>query len=202
MKRPIGGFRRLNPPLLSQINMASLDIKTLRGQYPHLDDSDAAREYGVANNCIAIVRYRTKSSTSDYTNVGLCQSEEELSGYLQSPYCIDVEIIYDGRQKSPEADPCEVAFRQLLTTIHQGVLQSILQREDCDAARNLNNALDSGPKTIEHANKVVLRYASRRMKAHFRQAAEAFARCENPAVATHAARIVEQCTVRWWQFWK
>ena len=77
--------------------MSSLSIETLRNECPGKTDNEAAELFAKKYGCVAIVRYKSSSSDSDYTNIGTCQMEEEIAGYLSSPYCHDVEIIYDGR---------------------------------------------------------------------------------------------------------
>jgi ribosomal protein L40E len=69
----------------------------MREKYPGKSDTEAARAYAQEQGHIAIVRYKNSTSASDFTNIGTCQSEEEIQGYLRSACCLDVEIIYDGR---------------------------------------------------------------------------------------------------------
>jgi len=77
--------------------MASQNIDTFRQDYPGKSDSEAAREYAGKRGCIAIVRYKSSASAKDFTNIGTCNTEVDIKGYLTSPYCHAAEIIYDGR---------------------------------------------------------------------------------------------------------
>ena len=77
--------------------MGSLNIHTMRNEYPGKSDADAAKAFAQKYGYIAIVRYKNSSSASDFTNIGTCKMEDEIRGYLTSPYCHDAEILYDGR---------------------------------------------------------------------------------------------------------
>lgn len=77
--------------------MGSLNIQTMRDKYPGKSDAEAAKAFAQKHGYIAIIRYKNSSSASDFTNIGTCQMEDEMRGYLSSPYCHDAEIIYDGR---------------------------------------------------------------------------------------------------------
>jgi hypothetical protein len=76
--------------------MSSLNIQTMRDEYPGKTDAEAAQAYAQKHGCIAIVRYKSRGA-SDFTNIGTCTMESEIHGYLTSPYCNDAEVIYDGR---------------------------------------------------------------------------------------------------------
>ena len=77
--------------------MSSLNIQTMRSEYPGKSDADAAKAFAQKHGYIAIIRYKNSSSALDFTDIGTCQMEEEIQGYLRSPYCHDAEVIYDGR---------------------------------------------------------------------------------------------------------
>jgi hypothetical protein len=76
--------------------MSSLNIQTMRDEYPGKSDTEAARAYAQKHGFIAIVRYKSRGA-SDFTDIGICTMESEIRGYLTSPYCSNAEVIYDGR---------------------------------------------------------------------------------------------------------
>lgn len=77
--------------------MASLEIETMRKDFPGKSDAEAAKAFAEKFSYIAIVRYKRSPTAADYTNVGVCRTEEEIRAYLNSPYCQDAEVIFDGR---------------------------------------------------------------------------------------------------------
>lgn len=77
--------------------MGSRDIESLRGDYPGKSDTEAAKAFAEEYGYIAIVRYKSSTTASDFTNIGTCTTEAEIRGYLSSPYCHGAELIYDGR---------------------------------------------------------------------------------------------------------
>lgn len=79
--------------------MASLDIDSQRREYPGKSDQDIAEILAQQYGYIAVVRYKSHGAAK-YTNFGVCTSENEISGYFNSAYCDDVELIYDGRANS------------------------------------------------------------------------------------------------------
>lgn len=80
--------------------MSSLDIQTIREEYPGKGDVEAAKDFAQKHGYIAIVRYKNSTSASDFTDIGTCRMEDEIREYLSSPYCHDAEVIYDGRTKA------------------------------------------------------------------------------------------------------
>ena len=77
--------------------MGSVSISFMRGKYPGKSDAEAAKAYAQEYGYIAIIRYKNSESASDFTDIGTCDMEEKIHGYLRSPHCHDAEIIYDGR---------------------------------------------------------------------------------------------------------
>jgi hypothetical protein len=77
--------------------MGSLSIQTMREQYPGKSDTEAAKAFAMKNGYIVIFRYKNSTSALDFTNIGTCKMEEEIRGYQSSSYCLNAEIIYDGR---------------------------------------------------------------------------------------------------------
>jgi len=73
--------------------MGSIGIKILRAKFPGQTDAEIAAAYAAEAGYHAIVRYKRAGST-EYTNFGCCMSDEEVEGYLRSPYCHDAEIVY------------------------------------------------------------------------------------------------------------
>jgi hypothetical protein len=76
--------------------MGSLNIESMREAYPGKPDTEAAQALAKKYDYIAIVRYKSHGAP-DFTNIGTCNTEAEIRGYLTSPYCGDAEVIYDGR---------------------------------------------------------------------------------------------------------
>lgn len=77
--------------------MGSLNIQFMRDEYPGKSDPEAAKAFAQKNGYIAIVRYKHSRTSTAFTDIGTCQTEEHIRGYLNSPYCHDAEVIYDGR---------------------------------------------------------------------------------------------------------
>jgi len=77
--------------------MRSLNIESMRKDYPGKSDAEAAKALAEKYGYMAIVRYKRSSGASDFSNVGSCNTEAEIRGYLTSPYCNDAEVIYDSR---------------------------------------------------------------------------------------------------------
>lgn len=76
--------------------MGSLNIESMRQDYPGKSDTEAAREFAQKHGYIAIIRYKSRGA-SDFTDIGTCAMESEIRGYLTSPYCSNAQVIYDGR---------------------------------------------------------------------------------------------------------
>ena len=75
--------------------MSSVGID--RDEYPGKSDAEIAEVIAKKYGYIVVVRYKNSAGAFEFTNFGTCQMEEEIHGYLSSPYCHDAEIIYDGR---------------------------------------------------------------------------------------------------------
>ena len=76
--------------------MSSCLIEIIRENYPSKSDAESARAYAQEHGYLAIVRYKSNGAL-DFTHIGICRMESEISSYLTSPYCSDAEVIYDGR---------------------------------------------------------------------------------------------------------
>lgn len=72
-------------------------IRIDRDKYPGKSDTEIAEAVAKENGCIVVIRYKNSETSNEFTDFGLCQIEEEIHGYLSSPYCHDAEIIYDYR---------------------------------------------------------------------------------------------------------
>jgi hypothetical protein len=77
--------------------MASRNIKSIRDSHPGKADTEAAKAFAEESGYLAIVRYKNSKTSSDFTDIGACNTEAEIRGYLSSPYCHNAEIIYDRR---------------------------------------------------------------------------------------------------------
>jgi uncharacterized Zn-finger protein len=84
--------------------MASVRISIIRAKFPGKTDAELAAAYAAEAGYHVIVRYRSGNSR-EYDNFGCCMSDEELEGYLRSPYCHDAEIVYDRRFKAIRITP-------------------------------------------------------------------------------------------------
>ena len=74
--------------------MPSIQIETLRSQYPGISDAEAAEAYAKESGYIAIVAYKKGSKPKGFTNIGCCRTAADVREYLTSPYCDDPEVIY------------------------------------------------------------------------------------------------------------
>lgn len=77
--------------------MSSLGIESIREDYPGKSDAEAAQAFAEKHGYIAIIRYKSSSEASDFSNIGTCDTEAEIRGYLTSSSCHNAEVIYDGR---------------------------------------------------------------------------------------------------------
>lgn len=77
--------------------MGSQNIELLRKDYPGKSDAEKAKALAEKYGYIAIVRYKSSSDATDFSNIGTCNTEADIRGYFTSPYCKDAEVIYDGR---------------------------------------------------------------------------------------------------------
>lgn len=76
--------------------MSSISADYVREKYPGLSDREAAAELAREHGCVAVLRYsRTPGGEPD--NFATCANDEKVAAYLASPYCNDVEILYDAR---------------------------------------------------------------------------------------------------------
>lgn len=75
--------------------MSSISID--RAGNPGKSDAEIAEAVAKEYGYIVVVRYKNSPGASEFTNFGMCRTEEKIQGYLNSPYCHDAEIIYDGR---------------------------------------------------------------------------------------------------------
>jgi len=74
----------------------SIDRETHSGK----SDAEIAEAIAAEYGYIAIVRYKNSANVNEFTNFGTCRTEEEIRGYLSSPYCHDAEVVYDGRSSA------------------------------------------------------------------------------------------------------
>jgi hypothetical protein len=72
-------------------------IEPTRKDYPGKSDHEIAKALAVKYGYIAVVRYKNSRGRSEFTNLGVCNTEAEIQGYMTSPYCHATEVIYDGR---------------------------------------------------------------------------------------------------------
>ncbi|MBT7206124.1 MAG: hypothetical protein HN868_02105 [Gammaproteobacteria bacterium] len=75
--------------------MSSINID--RAANPDKSDAEIAEVIAKKYGFILVVRYKNLTRPSEFSNFGLCETEEELQAYLSSPGCNHTEIIYDGR---------------------------------------------------------------------------------------------------------
>ncbi len=84
--------------------MGSISIETLRRQYSGKSDTEIAAQVAEENGYIVVLRYKSRSAP-DYTDFATCMVAEEVKGYFNSPYCHDVEILYNIRSRALEITP-------------------------------------------------------------------------------------------------
>jgi hypothetical protein len=77
--------------------MASIRISSTREEYPGKNDSEIAAALAEKSGYLAVVRYKSSAVGDNFTDFGLCRTEAEIRGYMTSPYCHDVEVLYDSR---------------------------------------------------------------------------------------------------------
>lgn len=79
--------------------MASINIETVRKQYPGMTDAQAASHIAEEGDFVIVVRYKTESE-GPYTNLGLCSTYAEADNYLFNEKLHDADVIYDRRNTS------------------------------------------------------------------------------------------------------
>jgi len=96
----------------------SIPIDILGKKYPGLTDLEIAKRYAEEEGLHLILRYKQRGH-SKYQDFGLCWSQEQVAGYFSSPYCCDIEVLYDDgilqigggprpREAAPSAPPAGV----------------------------------------------------------------------------------------------
>lgn len=75
--------------------MASSSISYEREQFQDKTDHEIATILAKKYGHIVVLRYKNNPSL-DYTDFATCDYEQ-VNGYLKSPYCYDIEILYDSR---------------------------------------------------------------------------------------------------------
>jgi len=79
--------------------MASIRVETLREKYPGLTDKEIAAAYAKEQGYHVVLRYKASgpdiSPASEYTDFAVCVLQAEVDGYFSSPFCSDIEILYD-----------------------------------------------------------------------------------------------------------
>lgn len=97
--------------------MSTLSIETIRRLYPGHSDVQATQAYAKEHGCLAIVRYRCSETAEHYTDIGTCETDEEVRAYLRSPFCHDAEVVYDRRTSATpehtEKENCVIPTHRL-----------------------------------------------------------------------------------------
>ncbi len=76
--------------------MGSLSLDGLRESHPGCSDEEIARTLAESNGYVAVVRYSSSPGAAP-NNLATCSGDDQVEGYFASPYCHDVEILYDAR---------------------------------------------------------------------------------------------------------
>jgi hypothetical protein len=84
--------------------MASTEAESIRREYPGKSDKEIAEALATSYGYMAILRY----ITSGQENFAKCDTEAEIRGYLTSPYCHCVEVLYDRRSISFQLNAAHV----------------------------------------------------------------------------------------------
>ncbi len=75
--------------------MSSINIWTLRRQYPGKGDTEIAAQLAEKDGYVVVLRYKSRiMGAADYTNFAVCTLPEEVESYFDSPNCGDVEILH------------------------------------------------------------------------------------------------------------
>lgn len=87
--------------------MGSISREFLRRKYPGKSDAEIAAQLAEEGGYVAVLRYKS-SGALDYTDFATCILDEEVDGYFNSPYCSDVEILFDIRSRALKITPALV----------------------------------------------------------------------------------------------
>lgn len=120
--------------------MSSMSID--RNEYPGKTDAEIAEILAKKYGFIAVIRYKNVRESTEFTDFGTCQTEEEIQRYLNTPY--EPELVYDGRAN------CGMGLMQASEEGHFEVVLTLLanganiHQEDEDGWTALTMASQNG----------------------------------------------------------
>ena len=79
--------------------MSSLDLIALRKQHPGLSDREIAETLAARYDYVLVLRYRSQAD-GEYDNIAGCRDDGKIEAYDASPFCLDVDILFDGRDRA------------------------------------------------------------------------------------------------------
>lgn len=71
-----------------------------RAAHPGKTDALIAEEIAKKHGFVAVVRYKNSRDAPNFTDFGMCETDEEVRQYLHSPHCHGAELVYDARATS------------------------------------------------------------------------------------------------------
>ncbi len=99
--------------------MSSLNIESIREEFPGKSDEQIAEALAKKDHCLAVLRYKKKDAR-DFTKFALCWIADDINAYFESPYCRDVQVLYNGRPSAHYCPGCGQRIHAGLITIWPG----------------------------------------------------------------------------------
>lgn len=84
--------------------MGSISVESLRSKYPGKNDVEIAAQLAEVAGYVVVLRYKNHGA-ADYTHFATCIQDEEVQEYFNSPYCNDVDILFDNRNHAAKITP-------------------------------------------------------------------------------------------------
>lgn len=85
--------------------MGSIGIDTLCREYPDMSVEQAATVYARENGFIVVMKYKSSENATEYTDIATCLIDDEITAYMESPYCFNPIVIYDARRGIEDEPP-------------------------------------------------------------------------------------------------
>lgn len=123
--------------------MGSVDISTVKAEFPDKTDKETAALFAKKYGYVAIVRYKNTGS-DEYNNFGCCHTGAEIENYLNSPHCVDAEVVYDDRVKEGDSSE-EKEINKIHGNFDFVVLLQQSNKEEMD--KSYNNFMEAVSKT-------------------------------------------------------
>lgn len=192
-----------------------------REAHPGKSDTEIAAAIATKYGFIAVVRYKNSSTAREFTNFGTCQTEDELRGYLSSPYCHHAEVVYDGRSTALRVTEqlilkgsCELCGKRATRESLQVMAGNdfyicpkcgLMCCDACYVRLPLTSSPGYGtcPKCRVEVQRALPGFYGKQAGSPSPKAGGGAKEATTSSPGTHSGRDAPDATRRrWWQFWK